>query len=192
MTGHHPDPRRRDHRLQGRADQAVREEDARPGAELARRLLAQPEGADEHGRRRRQGPEVGRLRRAAEVVRAHGGRRAGRLQLVPGLQLLRGPQQGPRPGQGPRGAALARVGRLHAARARGAGVRRGDDRDPADGHRRDGGPAARPARRRRAGRADGGDRVRQLHHPAERRARHRVRRVRRGVRPQAARAARPP
>ena len=46
------------------------------------------------------------------------------------------------------------------------------------------------ARRRRAGRADGGDRVRQLHHPSERRARHRVGRIRRGVRPQAARAAR--
>ena len=38
---------------------------------------------------------------------------------------------GPRPGEGARGAALARVGRLHRPRARRDGVRRGDDRDPA-------------------------------------------------------------
>ena len=52
----------------------------------------------------------------------------GRLQLLPGLRLLRGPQRRARHGQGARGAALARVDRVHAARARRAGVRRGDDR----------------------------------------------------------------
>ena len=42
-----------------------------------------------------------------------------------------------------------------------------------------------------AGRAHRGHRVRELHHPRQRRARHRVRRLRRGVRPQAAGASRP-
>ena len=62
--------------------------------------------------------EVGRLRREPQVVRAHGCRRADRLQLVPGLQLLHGPQRGPRRGQGTGGAALARVDGVHAAGAR--------------------------------------------------------------------------
>ena len=38
-----------------------------------------------------------------------------------------GPQRGPRRGEGQRGAPVARVDRVHAARARRHGVRRGDD-----------------------------------------------------------------
>ena len=45
-------------------------------------------------------------------------RRGHRLQLVHGLRLLPGPRRGPRRGQGARGAALARVRRVHPARAR--------------------------------------------------------------------------
>ncbi|NUO91852.1 MAG: RNA polymerase sigma-70 factor [Dermatophilaceae bacterium] len=181
-----PHPRRPDHRPQGRRHQAFRQEDAGPGAHLARRLLAQPEGAHGNDVRRGQAAEVGRVRRAAEVLRPHGGRLAGRLQLVPRLQLLRGAQQAPRPGQGPRDPALARVRRVLAARARGAGLRGGDDRDGADGLRRDGGVAGRPARRGGDRRADRRHRVRQPHDPRERRPRHRVRRFRGGVRSQAA------
>ena len=81
--------------------------------------------------------EVGPVRREPEVVRPHGGGLPGRLQLVPGPRLLPGPQRGARRGQGARGAAVARVRRLHAAGARRHGVRRGDDPDPADRDRRD-------------------------------------------------------
>ena len=44
-----------------------------------------------------------------------------------------GPQRGTRRGQGQRGAPVARVVGVHAARARRHGVRRGDDRDAAHG-----------------------------------------------------------
>ena len=62
------------------------------------------------------------------VLRPDRQRRRHRLQLVHGLRLLPGPRRGPRRGQGARGAALARVRRVHPARARRHGVRRGDER----------------------------------------------------------------
>ena len=74
--------------------------------------------------------------------------------LVPRLRLLHGPQRRARPRQGARGAALARVRRLHRARARGAGVRRGDEHHAARRDRRDGGRPDRAARRRGRRRAD--------------------------------------
>src|ERR687890_217021 len=81
---------------------------------------------------------------------------------------------------------MARVGRVHAAGARRDGVRRSDEPGAADGHRRAGGPAAGAARCGGAGRADGGHLVCQLHHEGQRGTRHRVGRLRGGVRPEAA------
>src|SRR4051794_24830581 len=81
---------------------------------------------------------------------------------------------------------MAGGGRLHGAGARRPRVRRGDEPDTADRDRRAGGPAARPARTGRRGRADLGDRIRQHEHARQRRARHRIRRLRRSVRPEAA------
>ena len=69
--------------------------------------------------------------------------------LVPRLRLLQGAQRRARPRQGARGAAVARVRRVHAAGARRAGVRRGDDRHAADGDRRDGGAPDRRSSARR-------------------------------------------
>src|SRR5829696_2028688 len=109
-----------------------------------------------------------------------------RFDLVSRLQLFPGAQREPRPGEGARGAAVARVGRVHAAGAQRDGVRRGDVADPAHGDRRAGGPAAGAARRGGAGRADGGHLVCQLHHEGQRGTRHRVGRLRGGVRPEAA------
>src|SRR3954447_11259316 len=111
------------------------------------------------------------------------------MQLVLGLQLLRGLQQEPGHGQSSRDPAVARVGAVFAARAGGVDLRRGDDVDRADGDRRDGGVAASPARGGSPGRAHCGHRVCELHDPSERRTRHRVGRFRCGVRAQAARAA---
>src|SRR5215207_4750002 len=69
------------------------------------------------------------------------------LQLLPGSRLLHGTQQGSRRGQSTGGAALARVRRFHSLGAESDGVRRGDEPDPADRHRRDVGRAAREAGR---------------------------------------------
>ena len=68
----------------------------------------------------------------AQVLRAARQRRRHRLLVVPRLRLLQGAQRRARPRQGARGAALARVRRVHAAGARRAGVRRGDVRHAAD------------------------------------------------------------
>src|SRR5215212_5086009 len=183
---HHPDPVGRDHRHQGGADEANGHKDDGTGADAARGVLAQPQGAEGQLRDRQQGPGVGHVWREPEVVCPHGRRVAGRLHLVSRLQLFPGVQREPRPEEGARGAAVARVGRVHAAGARRDGVRRSDEPDAADGHRRVVGPAARGARRGGAGRADGGHLVCQPHHEGQRGTRHRVGRLRGGVRPEAA------
>ena len=98
--------------------------------------------------------EVGRVRRQPEVVRPHGGRVAGRLHAGASTSATSGAQRGPRRGEGTRGAAVARVGRVHPAGAGRDGVCRGDEPDAADGHRRAVGPVAEAARSAGAGRAD--------------------------------------
>src|SRR5690606_22675293 len=67
--------------------------------------------------------EVGQVRPPTEVVRAHGHRVARGLQRLPRSRVFRSEEPQPRPRQGPRGAALARVRPVHAARARRPGVR---------------------------------------------------------------------
>src|SRR5215208_650507 len=58
---HHPDPEGRDHRHQGGADQANGHKDDGTGADAARSILAQPQGAEGQLRDRQQGPEVGHV-----------------------------------------------------------------------------------------------------------------------------------
>ena len=147
---HVPDPQGRDHRPLRRGDEAVRQ--AKLGGEFpdngyvyfhhkqVLKAVMSFEGKVEKWDAPRPEPQV--LRPARQ-------RRRDRLLLVPRLRLLHGPQRRARPGQGARGAALARVRRLHAARARRPGVRRGDDRHAADRHRRDGGAADRRSSARR-------------------------------------------
>src|ERR1035438_9557773 len=57
------------------------------------------------------------MRREPQVHRPHGCGLAHRLLVVPGLQLLHGPQPGARRGQGTGDPAVARVHRVHAGRA---------------------------------------------------------------------------
>jgi hypothetical protein len=164
---HHPNPQGRDHRPLRRAGEEVQPEAARPRAGAAGRVLAQPRRTQGHHGHRRQGPEVGRLRPQPEVLRPPGRLGADRVQLVPGLRLLPGVQRAPRHGQGPRVAALARLGRVHAAAARRDGLRRGDDPDPAGRDGRDGRRAARAARGGGPGRAHGVHRAGQHECPGQ-------------------------
>src|ERR671933_348775 len=186
---HHPNPQGRDHRRLRRDGEADVAQDDGRRARAGRGDVAQPQGAQLLVQPRSQGPEVGPVRREPEVVRPHGGGQPRRLQLLPGPRLLHGPQRGARRGQGPRGAPLAAVRCVHPARARRHGVRRGDVADPADGDRRAGGPAARPARRARDGRAHGVHRAGEHVHAHQRRVRRPFPGPLRGLRPEAARAA---
>src|SRR3954468_19869370 len=188
---HHPSSRGRDHRPLWRHGEEVQQEDARPCAGALGRVLAQPSGTQGHDGAGRQGREVGRLRPQPEVLRPHGGLGADRLQLVPGLRVLRGVQRAPRCGQGARGPTLAGFDCVHAARARRHGLRRGDDRDAADRDGRDGGRAARATGGGGPRRADGVHRHGEHELARQRRARHRVRGIRGIVRPQTARHAGP-
>ena len=75
------DSQSRDHRHLRGPDEEDEHEDARRGAGVARRDVAQPAGAQGLLRPRPQGQEVGRVRPEPEVVRAHGRRVPDRLQL---------------------------------------------------------------------------------------------------------------
>src|ERR671910_251476 len=58
---HYPDPQGRDQRHQGGADEANGHKDDGTGAHAARRVLAQPQGAEGQLRDRQQGSEVGHV-----------------------------------------------------------------------------------------------------------------------------------
>src|SRR6478752_6011017 len=80
---------------------------------------------------------VEEARSAAQVARGDAHREPDRMQLVPGLRLLRGPFARRRPRQDRRGGQLADSRDLHRRGAARSGIRRGDDGDAARGHRRD-------------------------------------------------------
>src|SRR3954470_10097515 len=81
---------------------------------------------------------------------------------------------------------MAGGGHLHSTGAGRPGARRGQEPDTADRDGRAGGPAVRRTGTCRRGRAHLGDRIREHEHAWQRGARHRVRRLRRRVRLEAA------
>ncbi|CAA9258650.1 MAG: hypothetical protein AVDCRST_MAG50-2754, partial [uncultured Acidimicrobiales bacterium] len=174
-------PEGRDHRLVRVHAEAIQPQDVRRRPRAGRSDVAQPSGAQQLARVRPQGPEVGRARPQPEDLRQHGGGGARRMLVVPRPGLLPRPPHGARRGQGQRGAPVAGVARVHLARARRHGVRRGHEPDAADGHRRDVRPPARPARRAGHGGAHGLGGLRQHVHPIQRGVGDRGPRVLQGV-----------
>src|SRR5215207_7021001 len=183
----YPGPQDRGHRhLRGTGEEDD-PQDARRGTGGGRGDVATPGCVQGHHGTQPQGREMEPVRRAPEVVRTHGRGQPGRLQLLLGPRLLHGTQQGSRRGQGTRGAAVAGFGRLHPTGAGRHGVRRGDDPDPTDRHRRDVRAAAEGAGRPGACRAHRRRRAGEPALPDEHRTRHRIAGVLGGLRPAAPR-----
>ena len=114
----------------------------------------QPAGAAHRRPVRDVGRPLEQAGPATEGARRDGHGDPDRMQLVPGLRLLRGALQRRGHRQDRRRHRAGGTRRVHRPGTPGAGVRRGDDRDTAGGDRRDDRGTARRPRRRRAGGAD--------------------------------------